>query len=129
MAWLELAPSGVYQIAFRYGGEKYKKSTRTRDVRTASARLHRVDENIRLVESGRLVIPERADLSTYLLSDGELNGKNSKRPKRQLRTLGQFCKAFLSAIPDRALEDSTLSGMKTKFPKFCGRGFRVSTIG
>ena len=64
MAWLELAPSGVYQIAFRYYGRKIKKSTRTRDGRTARAWLHRVDENMRLVESGRLVVPEDADLGT-----------------------------------------------------------------
>ena len=113
MAWLELAPSGVFQIAFRYGGQRFKKSTRTRDVRAANAHLHRVDENIRLVESGRLVVPEGADIGSYLLSDGQLNGTRSRRPKRHIRTLGQFCKAFVSAIPDGSLEDSTLGGMDT----------------
>lgn len=32
----------------------------------------RVEENIRLIESGRLVVPENADLLTFLLSDGEI---------------------------------------------------------
>ena len=31
MAWLELAPSGIYQISFRFAGQKYKRSTKTAD--------------------------------------------------------------------------------------------------
>lgn len=118
MPWLEQTPSGVYHIAFLFDGQKFKKSLRTRDVDTANARLHRVDENIRLVESGRLLVPDEADLGAFLLSDGELNGK-SRRPKRRIRTLREFSDAFLSSIPDAALEDSTVSGMKTHIRHLC----------
>ena len=114
MAWLEQTQSGVYHIAFRYGGQKFKKSLRTRDAHAANVRLHRVDENIQLVESGRLLVPEDADLGTLLLSDGKLNGAKSRRPKRQIRTLGEFCEAFLSSIPVGALEESTVRGMETQ---------------
>lgn len=113
MAWLEQTKSGVYHIAFRYDGQKFKRSLRTRDAHTANARLHRVDENILLVESGRLVVPENVDLGAFLLSDGKLNGSKSGRAKRQIRTLSEFCEAFLSSIPAGALEENTVSCMKT----------------
>jgi integrase len=113
MAWLEQTKSGVYHIAFRYGGQKFKKSLRTRDAHTANARLHRIDENILLVESGRLVVPENVNLGTFLLSDGKLNGSQSRRAKRQIRTLGEFCEAFLASIPSGALEENTVRCMKT----------------
>jgi len=34
-----------------------------------------VEESIRLVELGRLEIPPDADVASFLLSDGKLNGK------------------------------------------------------
>ncbi len=103
----------LYHIGFRYGGLKFKKSLRTRDARTATARMHRVDENIRLVDSGRLAVPEEADLGAFLLSDGQLNGTKLARIKRKIRTLRQFSDAFLATIPDGALEPNTIRGMQT----------------
>lgn len=113
MAWLEQNPTGLYHIGFRYGGLKFKKSLRTRDARTANACVHRVDENIRLLESGRLDIPDDADLGAFLLSDGKLNGVREATPKRRLRTLRQFSDAFISSIPEGSLELSTIRGMET----------------
>ena len=98
MAWLEQAPSGIYHVAFRLGDEKFKKSTKSRNLKAAGARLHRVEENLRLVESGRLTIPERADPGTFLFSDGKLDG-GGQRKKKQLRALGQLCDAFKESIP------------------------------
>ena len=57
-AWLEQKPNGRFHVAFRFAGQKLKKSLRTADSEAAHARLHRLEENIRLVESGRLAIPE-----------------------------------------------------------------------
>ena len=131
MAWLEQTQSGVYHIAFRYGGQKFKKSLRTRDAQAANVRLHRVDENVLLVESGRLVVPEGADLGTFLLSDGKLNGAKSRPDKRRMRTLGDFCEAFLSAIPDGALENNTMSCMATHvrhFYRVFGKSFAMLEV-
>lgn len=50
MAWLEQEKTGIYQICFRYQGERFKKSARTRDERKAQALQGRVEENIELVE-------------------------------------------------------------------------------
>ena len=75
MAWLQADPSGNYHVSFRFGGRKFKRSLRTKDGANAEGRRLRLEENIRLVESGRLAIPSEADVPTFLLSDGKLNSK------------------------------------------------------
>jgi len=75
MSWLEQRSSGCYHVVFRLGNQRFKKSLKTRSDQVAEARRLRLDENVRLVESGRLAIPEGADVATFLLSDGRLNGK------------------------------------------------------
>jgi hypothetical protein len=79
MAWLQADPSGNYHVSFRFGGRKFKRSLRTKDAATAEGRRLRLEENIRLVESGRLAILSEADVPTFLLSDGKLNSKVSVR--------------------------------------------------
>ena len=64
MAWLEQKSNGRFHIAFRFEGQKYKKSLRTSDANTAQARLHRLEENIALVESGRLKLPGNRNSKT-----------------------------------------------------------------
>lgn len=114
MAWLELAPSGIYQISFRFADRNTKSPQKTADEDAANARLHRVDESLRLVEGGRLVFPEHSDSAAFLLSVGQLIGEK-KKPERHLRTRGQFNTAFLAAIPKGSFEDSTPRGMEMHF--------------
>lgn len=110
MPWLEQRPNGCFHVAFRFNGQKLKKSLRTSDPRTAETRLHQLEENIRLFEKGRLELPEDADVVDCLLSDGRLDGK--PRVNTRLRTLRQFADAFLASIPDGSLEVSTVKGMR-----------------
>jgi hypothetical protein len=91
MAWLEVKSSGIYYIGFRVGDEKFKKSLKTKNEKDAEARRNRVEENIRLVESGRLTIPVNSDIAVFLLSDGKLNA-SLKTPK-SIR-LGQLFRAY-----------------------------------
>jgi integrase len=106
MAWLEKHPvSGTYQINFRLGGGKFKRSLKTSDETEAGARLARLEENIRLVESGRLVLPEHGDPVSFLLSDGKLNGK----PKVAERlTLAKLIERYRAALPEGDLEAESL---------------------
>ncbi|MEM9352886.1 MAG: site-specific integrase [Planctomycetota bacterium] len=113
MPWLEKTPQGRYHVGFRFGGLKYKKALRTRDERTANARVQRLDENLRLLEGGLLTMPANADVAAFLLSDGKLDGTKPNKPKRKLRTLGKLSTAFLASIPEGALEESTINGMRT----------------
>lgn len=132
MAWLEKSPNGRYHVAFRYGGLKYKKALRTCDPRTAHARAHRLSENIRLLETGRLALPDDADLGAFLLSDGKINTVQPTLPKRKLRSVGQLTAAFLVSIPEGALEESTIKGMRTHLRhlrRILGAAFSLPELG
>jgi len=105
MASLQRDPSGTYHICFRYGGLRFKRSLKTTDQRKASAASVRVDENIRLAESGRLVIPDDADIPAFLLSDGKL----ASQPKKlSTLNLGELFAVYRERIPAGALEATTL---------------------
>jgi hypothetical protein len=103
MAWLEKRVDR-YRINYRFDGVKRQVSLRTKDPEEAAACLHRFEENLRLVERGRLEIPPGADLGVFLLSDGKLN----HRPvvQRPL-TLKEFFDHYLEKHPQGAKESST----------------------
>jgi integrase len=129
MPWLEQRPNGQYHLSFRFGGRKLKKSLRTKDARTAEARLRQVEENIRLLEKGRIELPDDADVVEFLLSDGKLDGK--QRADRSLRTLRQFGEAFMNGIPENSLEVSTLKGMRIHLDhlyRCFGRSFLLTSL-
>ena len=91
MAWLEPDKNGIYHVCLRYGGRRFKKSARTRD-RTKAGRLRaRVEENLELVERGHLLLPDDAQLLTFLASDGRLARKPSGQSDTSCtkRTLGR----------------------------------------
>ncbi len=113
MAWLEKTTSGHFHVGFRHGGLKYKKALRTKDAEAASARAHRVAENLMLLETGRLHLPADADIGAFLLADGRQDAERPIKAKRKLRLLGQLAKTFMASIPDGALEASTIKGMQT----------------
>jgi hypothetical protein len=70
MAWLDLPPSGVHQIGFRYAGRKFKRSLETTNPQLAEKAQLRFEDNLRLVEQGRVDIPQGVDVAEYLLYDG-----------------------------------------------------------
>ncbi|HMF14136.1 MAG TPA: hypothetical protein VKE94_17590 [Gemmataceae bacterium] len=73
MASLEIQ-KGRYRIVFRYGGEKFQRALDTDSKKKAVAAKMRVEENLELLRRGRLAYdPQRDDLATLLLSDGQLN--------------------------------------------------------
>lgn len=108
MAWLQEDPSGNYHISFRFGGRKFKRSLRTSRAKEARSRLDRLEENMRLVEAGRIELSADADIPTFLLSDGKLNGK---LVFIQPLTIKELFDNFFASLPDGNLEESTLNGM------------------
>ena len=84
MAWLEQKNSGTFHIVFRIGKEKYRRSLKTKIYKEAIGRKLRLEENVKLVETGRLTIPTDADLVSFLLSDGKLNERVSGQKQIQL---------------------------------------------
>ncbi|MBA4067430.1 MAG: hypothetical protein C0501_27720 [Isosphaera sp.] len=64
-----------FRVIFRLGGRKLHVSVNASDQKDAEACLVRLEENLRLVERGRLAIPDGADVGLFLLSDGRLEKK------------------------------------------------------
>ncbi|HRX82162.1 MAG TPA: hypothetical protein P5307_24015 [Pirellulaceae bacterium] len=128
MAWLQADPSGNYHVSFRFGGRKFKRSLRTKDAANAEGRRLRLEENIRLVESGRLPVPREADVPTFLLSDGKLDNKVVIDAPITLISLFD---SFFAALSTGNLEESTVSGMqihRRHLERHLGNAFVVQRI-
>jgi len=71
-----------FRIIFRLSGRKHHVSVRTSHPKDTEACLVRLEENLRIVERGRIVIPDGADVGLFLLSDGKL-----ERPVELVRSV------------------------------------------
>jgi integrase len=101
--------SGRFRLIFRHGSRKFQHALETRDRREAEACLARLEENVRLLERGRLVPPPGADLPVFLLSDGKLASRPEVGP---VLTLADLFDRYRST-QQGALEDSTLATIGT----------------
>lgn len=104
MGSLQRDPSGNYHASFRFAGKRFKRSLRTVDEGEAAPLLGRVEDNARLAARGKLIIPEGADIPTFLLSDGQLS-KPLELP--QTVTLSQLIDRYEASLPPGSLEEST----------------------
>lgn len=104
MAWLE-KKGNTYQILFRFGGQRYKKSLKTKDEKKAEARKIRIEETIQLVEEGRLTLPDAADVAIFILSEGKLEEKPKIIKSPSIAKMNQL---YLADLPTGTLEDNTL---------------------
>jgi hypothetical protein len=109
MASLQQDPSGNFHICFRFGGKRFKRSLKTTSQRKADAACTRLDKNIRLVDAGRLSLPQDADIATFLLSDGKLDSKPNLATSIRL---GDLCSDYEQALPEGSLEKSSLRVIK-----------------
>jgi integrase len=101
--------TGYFNIVFRFGGRKFTRSLGTRHRREAETRAERLEENIRLVESGRLTVPRDADIATFLLSDGKIDQKiKVARPT----SLTELFEAFFAGLPEGNLEPTTIKTIR-----------------
>ena len=114
MSSLEQRRPGQYHLVFRFGGT-VQKALKTTQTDVAEAARVRLDENLRLVAAGRLIIPEGADIPTFLLSDGKLNGK-PKLPSPL--TLSKLFQEYLDHLPDGAMESNSLYTAKVHMAHF-----------
>jgi hypothetical protein len=107
MAWLEKHPtSGRFKICFRWSGRKRKKTVKTTDRADVETALARFEENLHLLERGRLELPPGAEIGTFLLSDGKLNGRPiATSPLRNL-TLGDLRDAYVATHSNGATQQT-----------------------
>ena len=110
MAHIELDESSRrYRIRFRYGGKEYKRSLKTTSEGEANSILGRVEETVRLLERGRMVLPSDADAGTFILSDGKRNGKPIRQP---ILTLKDLLTGYHKSLPEGTKAESTIDGEK-----------------
>lgn len=109
MAWLEKHPtSGRFKICFRWGGRKLKKTIKSKSEKDADATLLRFQENIDLVERGRLELPADADIGTFLLSDGKIAKKPEPKPIEKPMTLNELRDRYVEVHSNGAIEKNSL---------------------
>ena len=130
MAWVQRDPSGNYHVSFRFGGKKFKRSLHVKEKAQAEAIVARIEENMRLVERGRLVIPEGTDIPTFLISDGKLTNPVilDTSPAITIQTL--FDRYFAS-LPEGSREPETIAGMKIHqrhLERVLGKTFAVGDL-
>jgi integrase len=129
MSSLERRGAGQYHLVFRFAGRRFKKALKTTQTDVAEATRVRLDENLRLVTAGRLVIPEGADIPTFLLSDGKLNEKPSLPIPV---TLNKFFQEYLEQLPDGNMESNSLYTAKihmAHFERVLGKSFSIKRMG
>jgi integrase len=132
MAWLEEHPtSGHFKICFRWGGRKLKKTVKTTVREDAETTFARFQENLRLLECGRLELLPGADIGTFLLSDGKLNGHPAASPLPHLVTLGELRDAYLEVHSNGAMEANSLATVAMHLRHVIatlGKSFRVASL-
>jgi hypothetical protein len=123
MASLELR-SERYRIVFRFGGKKFQTPLKTTEPKEAQGCLARLEENLRLVERGRLVPPPDADLATFLLSDGQV----AQEPTivNDVLSLDGLVTDYMAVHSNGALEANTLATREMHLRHIKGRGAATS---
>ena len=108
MAWLEQR-GDKFRIAFRFRGEKFRVNLKATEPKEANGCLARLEENLRLVERGRLDVPPGADLGLFLISDGKLEKPvavvRTVRLSELFRTYQTEFTAGAKEVITRAMED------------------------
>jgi integrase len=124
MAWLEQHPtSGRFKICFRWGGQQVKKTVKITKRSEAEAVRLRLEENIGLVERGRLQLPPEADIATFLLSDGKMTQPPKVEPSPKPLTWGELRDLYVAAHSYGAMETNSLQTVTMHLKHF------VTTLG
>jgi integrase len=129
MAWLERdRPSSPFQLVFRYGNQRIKRSTKTRNERDANEIVARVDRRLELIERGELTIPDDADVATFLMEETKRNGK----PKAiSSKTISSLFEEYFASLPSGSMEANSLYTAnihKSHFLSVLGANHRVRDI-
>ena len=112
MAWLEQHPtSGHFHLCFRWSGKRKRRSLTTADAKAAEAIRLRFEENVCLLERGRLELPPAADIMTFLLSDGKL-ATSPKAAVVEVKTLRVIGDLYLAALGNGSVEANSLETLR-----------------
>lgn len=112
MSSLELR-NGKYRVVFRLAGNKYSRSLKTSDRRTAELAIARLEDNLHRLDLGLFEIPQHENVVDCLLGGQNEKAKSSEQTKTRPITIKRAWEIFKDSVPANSLEDSTLGGMKT----------------
>jgi integrase len=119
---------GRFRIVFRYDGQRFRHALDTQDEATATGSLARLEENLQLLNRGRLELPANVDLPIFLLSDGRLNGKPVIAKSV---TLEEFFERYKEHAQNGAKEAYTVyieTIHMAHLTRILGKRFRLETI-
>jgi len=96
-----------YTIRFRFQGRNVHRSLGTGDRRKATGICLRIEETIRLLESGRIEVPAGTGPIEFIFADGK---KTEKPIKANSLGLTDFYITYAEKLPEGRKEASTLHG-------------------
>lgn len=136
MASLQQEPTGVYHIVIRFDGRRYKRSLKTKFESVAIAKRDEIDETIKLLKRGKIVVPEGRSGIDFILGETEVvapapppSEMKVDRPPRV--TLISMFNQFFDAIPAGSLEDGTLKMLhihERHFLRILKSQFEIATL-
>lgn len=127
MAWLEQR-GGQFHLGIRIGTRKVKRSLQTDDHDEARDIAGRVERRMRLIQQGDLVLPEGADLLTFLLTDGK---RVQPVTVSAAITLDELCTRYLDEMPAGTMEANSVYTIRIHLAhvrKILGDGFNVERL-
>jgi len=74
--------NGVYLARFRFGGQEYKRSLKTTDLKAARAAMHRVEDALHRLAINTLTVPAGVDAGDFIVSGGTLTAPRARFPRR-----------------------------------------------
>jgi len=87
----------VYVARFRYAGQEYKKSLRTKDRAAAEAALHEVESVLHRLARGWLAVPLGTDPGDFIASGG-MRRETSVRTRQQIPTVREATDQYLENL-------------------------------
>lgn len=104
--------SGRFLVVFRYCGRQFQRTLKTASRRQAQAAAARVEDTIRLIEQGRIEVPDDVDPGDFILSDGRLV---KPQPQTAPVRLNELFELYKSSLPSGVKEEQTLAGEQIHF--------------
>jgi integrase len=98
--------SGRHHIRFRYGKTPFKRALRLEDDREAERVCAQIEETLKDLKRGRLVMPADAEPGAFILSGGKLTGKPTPPPKQL--TVDDLLELYRENFPVAAKAKTTL---------------------
>ncbi|QDS98151.1 site-specific integrase [Adhaeretor mobilis] len=96
-----------YSVRFRYDGRNVNRTLGTSDKGKAAGICSRIEETLRLLESGRINVPLGVEPLTFIFSDGKATERTATRKSLGLT---EFYKTYKEQLPEGRKEPTTLEG-------------------